>query len=82
MIIQGKNFSDGIILIQTDYSVSERAGAEGCFQICDIFIQDEYGNEQSIIKDIKIDQGFHYQKVEDVVKDMGLNPQKVNYQEV
>lgn len=81
MFIQGKEFSDGIICVVVDYSRSEHAGAGGCFQVCDICIEDTNGNEKSILKAVLIDQGKHYLKLEEVIKDLGLNPKFVDYKE-
>ena len=74
MVIQNKIFPDGELVIYVDYSVSERAGAGGCFQIFDICIDENI----SILSDLKIDIGFHYNHINDVLQDLEIIPGTVN----
>lgn len=66
--IQGKEFPDGELIIVADYESSEHVGADGCFQVVDIQI-----DEQSILQNILIDQGFHYNSKEEVLEDLQFN---------
>lgn len=45
-----EKISDGVLCIVVDYSRTEHAGARGCFQICDIYIEDINGNEEKHIE--------------------------------
>lgn len=65
-----------MITIYVDYETSERAGAGGCFQIISI-IQEIGGVEKDITG--SVDLGYHYQNGKDVISDLGLNPNKVDF---
>lgn len=80
MIIQNKLFSDGVLVIYTDYKRSTHAGADGCFQISNICIEND-DNDISILNDISIDQGVHYYKIADVLQDLSLPLDFKNYRE-
>lgn len=79
MIIQNKMFPDGELVIYTDYKRSTHAGADGCFQISDICIEDY--SDGSILRDINIDQGVHYHSIKEVLKDLSLPIDFTNYRE-
>lgn len=79
MKIQGKEFKDGILVIETDYSRSSHAGAGGCFQVVNIWIEGD--SDASIIDEIQIDQGQLYFSLNDVLEDLGVNPDDTNYRE-
>lgn len=65
-----------MITIYVDYETSERAGAGGCFQVISI-IQEVDGVEKDITG--SIDLGYHYQNGKDVISDLGLNPDEVDF---
>lgn len=77
MKIQGIDFEDGKLVIYTDYSRSNHAGAGGSFQIVDIFL-----NNNSILTKLDIDQGRHYFNLNEVAEDLEISPNKVNITEV
>ncbi len=79
MIIQNKMFPDGELVIYTDYKRSTHAGADGCFQISDICIEDY--SDRSILKDLNIDQGVHYHSIKEVLQDLSLPLDFTNYRE-
>ncbi len=79
MIIQGKNFPDGTLVIYTNYSISSHAGADGCFQIVDICIENH--EEKSILKKLKINFGKHYFNIKDVLNDLNVDIKIINYRE-
>lgn len=60
-----------------DWETGESAGAEGTFQV--ISIKD--GDDNDVTDQYKINPGKHYSSLEEVVKDMGLNPATVDYEE-
>lgn len=49
---------------QLDYETSARAGAGDCFQVIELL--DDKGND---ITDL-VDQGYHYQSIEDLEADL------------
>ena len=75
--IQGLNFEDGELTIFADYKRSEQAGAGGCFQIVDIYL-----NNKSILNKLNIDQGRHYFTLDEVAKDLKVNSNEINIIEV
>lgn len=77
MKIQGIDFENGKLEIYPDYSRSHHAGADGCFQIVDIFL-----DNNSILSKLNIDQGRHYFDLNEVAKDLEINPDKVNLAKV
>lgn len=81
MIIQNKNFPDGELVINTDYSHSSHAGADGCFQIVNISININGDTDESIIDQLQIDYGKHYFSILDVLKDLDVNPKEITYRE-
>ena len=80
MVIQNKTFPDGELIIYTDYSRSTHAGADGYFQVVDICISND--SEDSILDELNVDQGVHYQCIEALLKDLLVSPNFVNYKEV
>lgn len=79
MRIQNKTFPDGELVIYTDYKRSAHAGAEGCFQIQDIFLENE--SDRSILQEINIDQGRHYHHIKEVLQDLLLPIDFKDYRE-
>ena len=75
--IQGLNFEDGELTIFADYKRSEQAGAGGCFQIVDIYL-----NNKSILNKLNIDQGRHYFTLDEVAKELKVNSNEINIIEV
>ena len=71
--IQEINLEDGILTIFADYKRSEQAGAGGCFQIVDIYL-----NNQSILNKLNIDQGRHYFTLDEVAKDLKVNSNEID----
>ena len=76
MKIQGIDFEDGKLEIYPDYSRSQHAGADGCFQIIDIYL-----NNKSILKKLNIDQGRHYFTLDEVAKDLKVNSNEIDITE-
>lgn len=66
-----------MITIYVDYKTSERAGAGGCFQVISI-MENIDGVENDITGSISL--GFHYQSGKDVIVDLGLDPNKVDFE--
>lgn len=58
-----------------DYERAESVGAEGMFQVISVF--DEFSG-----KDLtnKIDQGKFYSSVEEVMKELGFDPEVTDYE--
>lgn len=79
MIIQNKTFPDGQLIFYNDYKRSTHAGANGCFQISDICL--EGYTDESILKELNIDQGVHYHDMKEVFKDLMLPSNFNNYRE-
>ena len=77
MIIQGKEFEEGQLIVYVDSRHSNSAGAGGCFQISDITIDGE--DEESILDQLKIDMGFHYLCEKDVLDDLDCDPDAIDY---
>lgn len=77
--IQGKDFSEGELVIYTNYERSEHAGAGGCFQIVDIYI--EADKDESILTDLDIDQGRHYHNIDEVLQDLQVSRGLINFRE-
>jgi hypothetical protein len=66
-----------MIRITPDYETAERCGASGTFQVISVIEEDESGKEKDITA--KIDQGQHYHSAEDVIRDLGFDPEKVEF---
>lgn len=64
-----------MIYIKCDWETSDRAGAGGMFQVIRVRTSD--GTDLTK----KIDQGYHYETLEEVVKDLGFDPKKVDFEE-
>ena len=79
MKIQNKTFPEGELVIYTSYIRSEHAGAGGCFQIVDICIEGDI--DKSILNDVNIDQGTHYQSINQVLKDLKISSDSINFRE-
>lgn len=62
-----------MIYIYPDYEVAERAGAAGMFQIISI-------REDDLDITDKVDQGKFYHTGDEVLKDIGLNPKKTDWE--
>lgn len=77
MIIQEKEFDDGVLAVRVDYGRSEHAGASGCFQIVDVYIDGV--SDDSITDKLDIDFGKHYLDISDFLRDLGVNPTAINY---
>ncbi|QTH44008.1 hypothetical protein J4772_06275 [Cohnella sp. LGH] len=60
-----------------DWETSERAGAGGMFQV--ISIKDDDDND--VTDQYNIDAGMHYSSLREVIIEMGLDPDKVDYEE-
>lgn len=67
MLVQGKIFKDGQLVIHTDYRTADHTGAIGTFQIIDICIDNE-----SILNHLSIDQGVHYYNIREVLDKLGV----------
>lgn len=67
-----------IIRITPDYEIAESCGAGGTFQVISIIEIAENGDETDITK--KVDQGYHYHSAEEVIRDLGLDPEKVYFE--
>lgn len=67
MLVQGKIFKDGQLVIHTDYRTADHAGAIGTFQIIDICIYNE-----SILNRLSIDQGVYYHNIKEVLDELGV----------
>lgn len=61
-----------------DYETSEHAGAGGMFQVVAIYD----GDDNEITQSYTIDEGRHYHNLKDVIRDMGYDPSKVDYEEI
>ena len=81
MFIQGKEFENGVLVVTTNYSRSEHAGAGNCFQIVDISIENETGDEYSISEKLNIDHGCHYFNFKEFLCDLEIDITDVNYRE-
>ncbi len=79
MKIQGKDFPDGELKIRPDYERSEHAGAAGCFQIADVILV--YSERKSILTELNIDQGKHYYNLDEVAEDLGIDSNKLSFEE-
>lgn len=79
MKIQNKTFPDGELVIYMDYKCSADAGAEGCFQIQNICLENEF--DTSIIQEISVDQGKHYHNIKEVLQDLLLPIDFKDYRE-
>ena len=77
MEIQGMDFENGELVIYADYSRSAHAGAEGCFQVVDIRL-----NENSLLGKLNIDQGHHYFNKSEIAKDLNVELNEINIIEV
>lgn len=65
-----------MIRIHADFETSSRAGVDGCFQVISVTKVGYNGEETDLLH--LIDQGKHYSSGEDVIRDLGLDPDKVN----
>ena len=74
--IQEINFEDGNLTIFADYKRSEKAGAGGCFQSVDIYL-----NNKCILNKLNIDQGRHYFTLDEVAKDLKVNSNEIDITE-
>jgi len=72
-IIRGADFI--MIYITCDRNTSERAGAGGMFQVIKV------RTDEGVDLTDRIDQGVHYEKLEEVIIDLGLNPNEVDFEE-
>lgn len=79
MVIQGKVFKEGELIIYTDYKRSAHAGAAGCFQVIDVCIDGD--TETSILQDIDIDQGKHYFEISEVLNDLEIDLIYIDFRE-
>ena len=74
--IQEINFEDGNLTIFADYKRSEKAGAGGCFQIVEIYL-----NNKINLNKLNIDQGRHYFTLDEVAKDLKVNSNEIDITE-
>lgn len=61
-----------MIYIYPDYEVAERSGAEGMFQVISLMDDDQDITDN-------IDQGKFYHSGEQVIKDLGRDPNKTDW---
>jgi len=64
------------IEIDPDYEKAGSSGAEGLFQVISIYGYDEDDNRIDLTN--KIDQGTFFETYQDVVKEIGLDPDKID----
>lgn len=67
-----------MIRVYTDHSKSDSAGAKGNFQVISVVKEDSNGDEIDLTA--AIDQGFHYDCIEDVLVDLKLNPRTTDFE--
>lgn len=67
-----------MIEIYADYETPSNAGADGLFQIISVTYIDEFGNEKDLTS--KVDQGKFYRGGKAVLKDLNLDPDKVDFE--
>lgn len=76
----GFNPNDVISLkIEKDLETAERCGASGTFQVINATLMMANGDEIDVTS--KIDQGYHYFSEKDVANDLGINPDKIDYED-
>lgn len=80
MRVQGKEFKDGTIIISADYQTPDRAGAGDYFEVIDIYIEYPTGGFDSILQSLSIDQGKFYANEKEVLKDLEVDSNEVDYQ--
>lgn len=56
--------------VSLDWETGERAGAGGTFQLEKVILKTSFGEDLDITK--TVDQGKHYNSLEEVAKDLGL----------
>ena len=64
------------INVYGDVATAERCGASGTFQVISATLIMDDDSELDVTKNI--DQGTHYFSADDVAKDLGLDPNKIN----
>lgn len=67
-----------MIQIQADYVTSRNAGADGCFQVIGV-TEISAGGEKTDLLHL-VDQGKHYFSGDEVIRDLSLEPSKVDYE--
>ena len=79
MRIQGEEFKDGTIIINAETKNLERAGAAGYFAVVDVYIEYPDGGFDSILKKVSVVQEKFYQNAEEVLEDLGVAIDEVEY---
>ncbi|WP_297960225.1 hypothetical protein [uncultured Ruminococcus sp.] len=65
------------IYIEEDRETAERCGASGTFQVISVTLTMEDGSVLDVTENV--DQGFHYFSQQDVASSLGLDPDKIDY---
>jgi len=65
------------IYIEEDRETAERCGASGTFQVISATLTMDDGSELDVTENI--DQGFHFFSQKDVASSLGLDPEKIDY---